>query len=86
VWIYPLPIVLSYLLYLGAASAAERWGDVVRASVDLHRLELYEKLGLRLALTFKEEREMAVAVTNCLYWGTPIPEKFKAREPPAKKK
>jgi hypothetical protein len=82
-WIYPLPLLLSYLLYRGSLGAAERWGDVIRASVDLHRLELYDRLGLRSPQSFAEEREMASAVNNCFFWGTSIPDKFRAQAPPA---
>ena len=44
-WVlYVIPFLLSYVLYRGAISGATEWGDAVRSSIDLHRLELYEKL------------------------------------------
>lgn len=73
-WIYVVPFLLSYLLYLGSIGAAERWGERIRASVDLHRLELYEKLGLRLPGSDAEEREIAGALNKLIFWGTPIPQ------------
>jgi hypothetical protein len=78
VWMYILPLPLSYLLYRASVGAAERWGMRVRSSIDLHRLDLYEQLGLRSPSSFEEERALAAAVNQCLYWGTPIPEHFKA--------
>ncbi len=79
VWIYALPFVLSYLLYTGSLGAAERWGDAVRSAVDLHRLDLYTTLGLKVPGTFAEERQLGEAVTNLLYWGTAVPDRFKAQ-------
>jgi hypothetical protein len=77
-WIYLLPLLFGYLLYLGSTSAAQRWGDVVCAAFDIHRLELYQKLGLRPATSFEEEQEMAAAVTSLLLWGVMLPDKYKA--------
>jgi hypothetical protein len=84
-WIYALPPVVGYLLYRGAANSAERWGERVRASVDLHRLELYARLGLITPKTMDEERRLAGAVQNLFLWGTPLPDdlRLQSDEKPA---
>jgi hypothetical protein len=77
-WIYVIPLVLARMFYLGAVGAAERWGVQVRASFDLHRLELYDKLGLVRPKTLKEERELGGALTAWLLWGVPFPDELRA--------
>jgi hypothetical protein len=79
-WIYVLPLVLGRMFYLGAVGAAERWGVQVRASFDLHRLDLYDKLGLVRPKTLKEERELGAALTAWLLWGVPLPDELRAPE------
>jgi len=70
-------IALSYALYRLAVGAAIRWGTEVRASVDLHRLELYEKVGLRAPREFAEERTTIAPLANaCLLYGFEIPDGF----------
>jgi hypothetical protein len=81
-WLYALPPVAGYLLYRGAVNSAERWGERVRASVDIHRLELYTQLGLRAPRTSEEEREIAAAVSNLFFWGVPIPDSYRAQPAP----
>jgi hypothetical protein len=64
-----VPFAVSYLLYRGAVVAAQQWGSRVRASLDLHRLDLYRKLGLRLPRSRREEIDLGKAVTSALRWG-----------------
>jgi hypothetical protein len=45
---------------------------VVRASIDLHRLEVYEKLGIRKPSSFSDERELGKAVGQLLLYGEPL--------------
>jgi hypothetical protein len=71
-WIYVLPLVLARMFYLGAVGAGERWGVQVRASFDLHRLDLYDKLGLVRPKTLEEERELGAALTGWFLWGVPF--------------
>jgi hypothetical protein len=78
VWLYVLPPAIGWLLYLGAVNSAERWGERVRSSIDLHRLELYTRLGLRVPATNDEEREIASALTNLLLWSRAIPDTYRA--------
>jgi hypothetical protein len=83
-WLYIVPFVAAYITYRLSAGAAERWGTELRASIDLHRLELYEKLGVRKPLTFTDEREIvARAVNRCLLWGVPIPDDLAQSPSPA---
>lgn len=54
-----VPLALAYPLYRLSLEAARRWGAEIRVSVDLHRLELYERIGLKRPASPGEEREMA---------------------------
>jgi len=67
-----IPFRLSYILYRAAISPATQWGDSVRSSIDLHRLELYEKLGVRAPTSFSDERELAVKVNKALLFAHPL--------------
>jgi len=74
IFLYGVPFLISYIAYRFSVGAAERWGTELRASMDLHRLELYETLGVRRPISFTDEREnVARAVNRCLLWGEPIP-------------
>ena len=66
---------MSLLFYWASITAAIEWGDTVRASIDLHRLELYKGVGLRPPLDFTDEREtVAPALNAALLRGEPIPD------------
>jgi hypothetical protein len=54
--LYAAPFILAYVLYRAAIGAAERLGTERRASLDLHRRELYTRLGVRSPASFSEER------------------------------
>ena len=85
--VYALPFTAVYPLYRGACGAATRWGSVVRASTDLHRLALYEKLGVRRPTGFDDERTViAPAVNEALVFGYAIPNELFAKEPVDEKK
>ena len=80
-WSYLIPFALGYVLYRASVGAVERIGTERRASIDLHRLELYERLGVRKPKSLEEERtHLARAVNRFLLWGEPIPEDFLTRE------
>jgi len=68
------PFVVSALAYWAATSAVLRWGSVVRASMDLHRRELYEKLGLRKPRNFSDERQLAWRLNATLLVGDHLPD------------
>jgi hypothetical protein len=80
VWVYVFPFAVGYAFYRWAIGAAVRWGNTVRASIDMHRLELYRLVGLREPETFTEERdELAPALNRSLLYGDPLPDKFRAK-------
>jgi hypothetical protein len=69
------PFALAALAYYAAWSVALlRWGDVIRADIDLHRLEVYEKLGLRRPLDFSDERLIAWHLNATLLTGEHLPD------------
>jgi hypothetical protein len=69
-WIYLLPFLLAYGLYRGAVEAAVELGGTQRSTVDLHRLELYEKLGVPKPTGAGQERAaLAPGVSELLLWG-----------------
>jgi hypothetical protein len=78
VW-WLVPLVLTYLLYRGAVEAATRWGDEVRSCMDLHRLTLYEQLGLRIPASNAEERELATQVSRFFLYGRDVSDTFRRR-------
>lgn len=82
--VYLIPFVFGYVAYRCSIGAAVRWGSSVRAGIDLNRLALYDKLGLRRPTTLSEEREIAAAVNRCLLYNDVIDDKFRASPPPSK--
>jgi hypothetical protein len=76
--IYILPFLGSAVLARWAAGAASRWGSTVRSAIDLHRFELYEKLGARRPRSFGDERLLAAEVNQALLYGHTIPDEFAA--------
>jgi hypothetical protein len=70
--LYVLSFAVGYVLYRAAIGPTLDWGDAVRASVDLHRLEMYEKLGVREPQSFTDERELAGKVNKALLYGHPL--------------
>jgi hypothetical protein len=76
---YAAAFVLSGLFNRAAVGAAVSWGSVVSASIDLHRREIYEKVGLRMPSSFSDERdELAPALNAVLLRGEEIPDRFAA--------
>lgn len=72
-WVlYAIPFAVGYVLYRAAIGPATDWGDSVRSSIDLHRLELYEKLGVREPTSFSDERALALKVNQVLRYGKPL--------------
>jgi hypothetical protein len=81
VFLFAIPIVLVTMAYRAAILAALRWGDSVRATYDMYRLELYRRLGVRVPKTHSEEIAVARAVNRCLEFAEPLPDSI--REIPA---
>lgn len=77
-----VPLPLGYGLYRLSLEAARRWGAEVRASVDLHRLEFYERVGLKRPRSPKEEKEMATELGVFLATGGELSEKWWQPETP----
>lgn len=72
--------------YRAATAAAMRWGSPVRAAFDLHRFELYERLGLKLPETQSGEEAIARATNRLLLFGEPIPDGLRAKPATTKEK
>jgi len=70
--LYLIPFALMYGLYSFSLNPALEWGAAVRASIDLHRLELYERLGVRKPRSFSDEREIAAKVNKALLFAHPL--------------
>jgi hypothetical protein len=71
-----VPLMVSWVTYRLAVRAERRLGHEQRASFDLHRLELYEQLGMARPRTAADERATAEAVNLVLQWrrdGQPAP-------------
>lgn len=66
-----IPFAVAYLLYRWSIRAAAIRGAYVRASFDLHRLDVYEKLGIRRPKSFTDERQMATRLNQLLFYGRP---------------
>jgi hypothetical protein len=81
-WLISLvPFVVGYCLYRIAVGAATRWGSEVRSCMDLHRLELYGRIGVRLPATKEEEARIANAINQCLLYGKRLPNSVRAIPP-----
>jgi hypothetical protein len=72
-------VAVSAVAYLAAIGAAVQWGSAVRASIDLHRREVYEKLGLRQPTSFADERQIAYRLNALLLVGDRIPDEYAAQ-------
>lgn len=79
--LYIVVFLIAAAMYGQTVSALDRLGRLKRASIDLHRRELYGKLGLRAPADFREDRDMARAVNRCLLWGAPVPDYLAAAAP-----
>jgi hypothetical protein len=72
-WAYVVPFAVAYAIYRASIGAAERLGTERRASIDLHRRELYGLLGVRAPASFSDERDrVALAVSRALLYAKPI--------------
>jgi hypothetical protein len=84
IWlIYLIPFVVGYCLYRIAVGAAVRWGSEVRSCMDLHRFDLYERMGLRLPTTKEQEFEVTKSINQCLLYGKSLPNSVRATASPS---
>lgn len=74
-------VFLATWMYRQSISAAHRWGLPVRAAFDMHRLEMYEKLGLRAPATQQEEHDNARAVGRLVAFGEQLPDQARIVNP-----
>jgi hypothetical protein len=65
--------IVGALAWRASIGAARRWGSPVRAALDLHRLELYDRLGVKTRTTIEEDGEVGRAVSRLLLYAEPIP-------------
>jgi hypothetical protein len=76
-----LAALISWMAYRAAVQAAAGWGDSIRAGFDVHRLDVYTKLGIRIPGSWEDEKETATAVNRCLVYGEPVEMRFRAPAP-----
>lgn len=70
-----LTTVIAYALaWRATIGPAQRWGLPVRAAFDLHRLELYDRLGVKTPTTVEEDRVIGKALSRMLLYAEPIPD------------
>jgi hypothetical protein len=74
--------VASAALYRAAVGAAVRWGVPIRAAFDLHRLELYARVGLKRPADVEEELKVGRAISRLFAFGEPPPDELRASDPP----
>ena len=67
---------LGTFMYRQLVAAAMRWGEPVRAAFDVHRLEVYDRLGVLRPVTAQEDRQIGEAVNRMLAFGEPLPDEF----------
>lgn len=70
--------ILASFMYRQAISAATRWGDHVRAAFDVHRLQLYDVLGVLKPTLRCGDTEVGEAVNRLLAFAEPIPDHLRA--------
>jgi hypothetical protein len=66
--------LVTWLAWRASIGAARRWGAPVRAAFDLHRLELFDRLGVKLPLTTEEDEHIGRAVSRMLLYAEPLPD------------
>jgi hypothetical protein len=72
------PLAAALGLYELAVVAAERWGELVRAGIDLHRLDFYAKLAVRQPATIVDDTVIGSAVNRMLLYGEVLPDAVRA--------
>jgi hypothetical protein len=60
-------------MYRQAIGAAARWGLAVRAAFDVHRFEVYDRLGVRRPYTAEDDGESGRAVNRLFAFAIPLP-------------
>jgi hypothetical protein len=81
-WIYVVPFGLAYLFYRVSVGAAQRWGRHVSGAIDLHRFELYERIGVSRPASGQEAVDIGKAINRMLLYGEGIPDGMLATPEP----
>ncbi len=66
------------MCWRASIGAGRRWGSSVRAAFDLHRLELYERLGTKTPRTVAEDQVIGRAINRLFLFAEPIPDNCRA--------
>jgi hypothetical protein len=74
--LYLIPFLMGFLLMKWSVGAAVRWGSTVRSAIDLHRFDLYEKLGIRAPTGFSDEFDVADKLSQKLLYGYEISDDY----------
>lgn len=82
VWIpYAIPFVAAFGALRATIRAAQEWGDSIKAAIDVHRLELYRRLGVRQPRDPEDEAStVARAVNRLLLYGEPLAKDLRIEE------
>jgi hypothetical protein len=75
-------VALTSFMYRQAILAGMRWGDPVRAAFDLHRFEVYEKLGVKRPFTRADDVKVGRAVGRMIAFAEAIPDSCRADPDP----
>jgi hypothetical protein len=81
-WAAPLGVVVAVAAYRATLASARNFGDLVEASFDVHRFELYKTLRWPLPATPQEEHELGQLLTAYLWRGSDQPYPQFARPEP----
>lgn len=65
---------LGVWMYRQSISAAIRWGEPVRAAFDMHRLEFYDRLGMKRPTDQQDDLDYGTAVNRMLAFGVALPD------------
>lgn len=71
------PVAAAIVSYEIAIVAATAWGDTVRVGIDLHRLDLYDKLGVRRPRDLAEEATIGIAINRMMLYGERLPDEIR---------
>jgi hypothetical protein len=73
---------LTWFIYRQAVASAVRWGDPVRAAFDVHRLELYDSLGVRRPTDEHQDKVVGDAIGRLVSFGEPLHEDLRPPSAP----
>jgi hypothetical protein len=72
-------VVGFVLMHGGTVVSRERWGPLLRAAFDVHRLEVYDRMGVRHPISPGEDLRFGDAVNRCLVYAADIPAYMRAK-------